>query len=362
MSKKVFVMMSGGVDSSVAASILIEQGYDVSGVYMKCWSKDQLDKLGLSQDLYACNWEDDVEDAKAVAKRLNIPFQVWDFQLKYRQKVVEYMINEYRIGRTPNPDVMCNSVIKFGIFYQKAIEKGVDFVATGHYARIIAGHQKLIARSKDGNKDQSYFLWKIKREQLDHILFPVGEFESKAEVRQYAQEKNLITASKKDSQGLCFVGQTPLRQLLLEAIGQKDGDIVNSVGNILGKHQGSHLYTIGQRGKLGLSGGPWFVSKIDIAKNEVIVAHQDEEKLLYGTKISLIDANFFVDYDNVKTNTLSAQIRYRQAAEACSLEQKDGSLEITFNRPVRAIAAGQSIVIYNSDIMLAGAVIDKVLE
>lgn len=354
-------MLSGGVDSSVAASKLIDQGYDVRGVYMKCWSKDQLDKLGLSQDLYACNWEDDVEDAKSVANKLSIDFQVWDFQQEYRQKVVEYMIDEYRIGRTPNPDVMCNSVIKFGIFYKKAMLEGADFVATGHYARIVNQDGPLIARSVDKNKDQSYFLWKIKRAQLDHVLFPVGEFESKEKVRHYATEKNLITASKKDSQGLCFVGQTPLRQLLLEAIGQKSGNIVDTHGKVLGTHQGSHLYTIGQREKLGLSGGPWYVSKIDIAKNEVVVAHQQDIKLLFGSKIALQEVNFFVDYETAKKQSIEAQIRYRQTAEACFLQLVDDTVEITFTEPVRAIATGQSVVVYSGDKMLAGGIIDRVL-
>jgi tRNA-specific 2-thiouridylase len=354
-------MLSGGVDSSVAASKLIEQGYDVCGIYMKCWSKDQLEKLGLSEDLYACNWEDDIEDAAAVSKKLNIPFEVWDFQSEYRQKVVEYMIDEYRLGRTPNPDVMCNSVIKFGIFYQKAIQNGADFVATGHYARIINEGSKFIARAKDSIKDQSYFIWKIKSDQLERTLFPVGEFESKSEVRRYAMEKDLITATKKDSQGLCFIGQTPLRSLLLQTIGQKYGNIIDSKGTVLGHHQGSHLYTIGQREKLGLSGGPWFVSKIDINKNEVVVAHQDEINLLYGTKISITEPNFFIDFNDLQGYPLQAQIRYRQSAQNCTFKQTDEGFIITFNEPIKAIASGQSVVIYSADKLLAGAVIDRVL-
>lgn len=400
-SKKVYVMMSGGVDSSVAAACLVEQGYDVKGVFMKCWSLDALEKLGVSKDLYGCFWEDDAQDAQLVAKKLGIPFEIWDFQGEYRQKVVDYMIREYRSGRTPNPDVMCNSTIKFGIFYKKAIELGADFVATGHYARMVKienlklkneseffvvssslisdatrqvreslySNTKLIARGLDSNKDQSYFIWGIKKEQLDHILFPVGEFESKSKVREKAEQLDLITAKKPDSQGLCFIGQTPLRELLLQTLGEKDGDIVDGSGRVLGRHRGSYLYTVGQREKLGLSGGPWFVTNIDIDKNEVVVSHQDELKPLFSSQLVARDLNWFVDYTKtvIQANLdepipslilhCQAQIRYRQIPEKCIVEIFSDHAKVKFKSPVRAVAKGQSIVFYDGDIILGGGVI-----
>lgn len=389
--KKVYIMMSGGVDSSVAAACLVEQGYDVKGVFMKCWSLDALEKLGVSKDLYGCFWEDDAQDAQLVAKKLGIPFEIWNFQDEYRQKVVDYMLREYRSGRTPNPDVMCNSTIKFGIFYKKAIALGADFVATGHYARIVKsnevpptygrpldrGSEKLvcIARGLDTNKDQSYFVWGIRQNQLEHILFPIGEFDTKAEVRKKAEELDLITAKKPDSQGLCFIGQTPLRELLLQTLGEKDGDIVDGSGRVLGRHRGSYLYTVGQREKLGLSGGPWFVTVIDIDKNEVVVSHQDSLSLLFSDRLVAKDVNWQVDTPIAMQSLLDkglkdlyisppshilhcqAQIRYRQTPEDCTVKIFSDHVEVKFENPVKAVTKGQSIVFYRGYIMLGGGVI-----
>jgi tRNA-specific 2-thiouridylase len=375
MSEKplVFVMMSGGVDSSVAALILKNQGYNVVGVFMKCWSIDQLESLGASRDLYGCFWEDDSNDARLVAGKLGIPFYVWDFQEEYKQKVVDYMLSEYKAGRTPNPDVMCNSVIKFGIFYERARQLGAEFVATGHYARILPNPLEqnlstpMIARGDDENKDQSYFLWRVKREQISRILFPIGEFKTKAEVREMAQKYDLITAQKPDSQGLCFIGTTPLRELLLQTLGKKEGNIVDEHGAVLGVHPGAYLYTIGQREKLGLAGGPWFVSQIRIDSNEVVVSHQTHQENLYKQELRAGDFNVQVDEDYLrklgfsldkKSFQCQAQVRYRQTPEDCEAQIMDtGEVTVRFSQPVRAVASGQSLVLYDKEVMLGGGVI-----
>lgn len=411
--EKVFMMMSGGVDSSVAAALLVEQGYEVIGVFMRCWSLNMLRSMNLSDDLYGCFWEDDQQDATLVAKKLNIPFETWDFEQEYKKRIIDYMINGYKQGITPNPDVMCNGLIKFGIFYERAMAMGADFVATGHYARVTTqkhlpinqdtsfqfGYegqggnnyvvkyqntllssedlgqggtcqaetpqetsdstgQHVILRGLDPNKDQSYFLWQIKKEQLPHILFPIGEFASKAEVRATAERFGLNTSSKPDSQGLCFIGDTPLREMLVQTLGQKEGEIVDiSTNKVLGHHPGAFLYTIGQREKLGLSGGPWFVSSIDVKANIVYVTHGNKPDLLYKTKVICQEINWI--WEPIKEIfECEAQIRYRQGAHKCTVKiLPDKSGEIIFHQAVRAVAPGQSIVFYTDDILIGGGVI-----
>ncbi len=382
-------MMSGGVDSSVAAAVLKEQGYEVIGVFMKCWSLDRLESLGVDKSLYGCFWEEDSKDARQVAAKLDISFYVWDFEEEYKQGVVDYMIEEYARGLTPNPDVMCNSLIKFGVFYKRARKLGADFVATGHYARILQRHgQSVLARGKDVMKDQSYFLWRIDRECLDHLLLPVGDFATKAEVRKKAEELDLVTAKKPDSQGLCFIGETPLRELLLQVLGKKEGGIIcrreiaqestayrnkklepfgpNPEYAILGKHQGAHTYTIGQREKLGLAGGPWYVSKINIPQNTVEVVHETKKELIKSQKLLAVNPNWLVaaeSYIHSKNLlTATAQIRYRQQPQECEIKIiNDQKLEITFLEPVKAVAPGQSIVFYHGEVLLGGAVIESSL-
>ena len=370
---KVFVMMSGGVDSSVATGLLKEQGYEVVGVFMRCWSLEALEKMGLSTDLYGCFWEDDVQDAGLVAAKLGVPFEVWDFEKEYRERVVDYMVAEYACGRTPNPDVMCNGLIKFGIFYERAIASGADFVATGHYARIVetinsfelkkevGAEQKkflAIARGLDASKDQSYFLWRIRREQLLQILFPVGNLLSKSKVREVAKRYGLVTATKPDSQGLCFIGETPLRELLLQTLGKKEGEIVEEfTDRVLGKHPGAFLYTIGQREKLGLSGGPWFVSRTEVETNRVYVVHEQNPKPLYKNKLIINNLNW-IAFSGQGQLRCQAQVRYRQAAKACVVKiWDDGRAEVIFEEPVRAATSGQSLVFYDEQILLGGGII-----
>jgi tRNA-uridine 2-sulfurtransferase len=349
--KTVFVMLSGGVDSSVAAALLLEQGYNVVGVFMKCWSIESLTSMGVDAELYGCFWEEDSRDARLVANKLGIPFYVWNFEDEYKQGVVDYMVEEYRAGRTPNPDVMCNSVIKFGVFYKRALKLGADFVATGHYARVLDtrfGHR--IFRGKDTLKDQSYFVWRIPVSVLPQVLMPIGEFSSKAEVRAKAEKLSLITATKKDSQGLCFVGETPVRELLLQTIGEQPGNIVeHETGKILGTHKGAFQYTIGQRHNLGLSGGPWFVYSINVESGNVYVVHDTETESLYTDYLYV--ENYWLD----SLGEAEAQIRYRQQASHATITQdsKD-KLKVTFTTPQRAIAKGQSIVFYTREGQMTG--------
>ena len=356
-NKTVFVMLSGGVDSSVTAAVLKEQGYNVVGVFMKCWSIEALDSLGVSRDLYGCFWEEDASDARAVADTLNLPFYVWDFEQEYKQGVVDFMIAEYRQGRTPNPDVMCNSVVKFGVFYERAKKLGADYVATGHYARVRQtkyGHR--LFRGRDKAKDQSYFVWRIPRRSLPSVLMPVGEFETKAAVRQKAADLGLLTASKKDSQGLCFVGQTPVRQLLLQTIGERTGEIVEyPTGKVLGEHRGAFQYTIGQRQNLGLSGGPWFVHSLNADTNQVFVVHARAAQTLYVKDFLVSRA--WLD----RVGGVEVQVRYRQKAAPAIVQEVDAkTLKVSFKTPQRALAQGQSAVFYDKDQLLGGGFIEVI--
>jgi tRNA-uridine 2-sulfurtransferase len=368
---KVFVMMSGGVDSSVAAAELKNQGHEVIGVYMKCWSVEQLESLGAERELYGCFWEQDAQDARLVADKLKIPFYVWDFEEQYKAEVVDYMLAEYAAGRTPNPDVMCNSSIKFGVFFRRAMSLGAEFVATGHYARKITPpwildrtldfklkSQSILARGTDEDKDQSYFLWKVSADILDKIIFPIGDFQTKSEVRKKAQELSLLTSDKPDSQGLCFIGKVPLRQLLMQTLGSRRGKILNIKGEILGEHLGAFLYTVGQRTGLKLGGGPWFVLETSIKENVVIVAHETEEDLLYKTRLTATNLNWLVEFKKSEL-TLQAQIRYRQKAVTCQiqLDMEETSVKVDFEEPVRAVSSGQSIVFYHENLLLGGGVI-----
>jgi tRNA-uridine 2-sulfurtransferase len=374
MKTKVYLMMSGGVDSSVAAYLLKSNpNYDVYGVFMKCWSLDKLREKGFEDSIYACNWEEDVIDAKMVADKLNIPFQVWDFQDEYSDKVIDYMIEEYSKGRTPNPDVMCNSVVKFGVFYDKAISEGADYVATGHYAKITnVDGVSYLAKADDEIKDQSYFLWNIKPERLNKTLLPIGVIINKEEVRKIALEQGLLTANKKDSQGLCFVGKSSLKDMLTQRLGVQVGNIVTDdlevacnaikINNkqkqefadtgyvTIGNHQGAYHYTIGQRENLYLSGGPWFVSKIDIASNTVYVVHNDIKESINVLSFRIEGVNQFQQID--KNKTYNCITRYNQKPINCTI---DGDV-VTLETP-STIAKGQSFVCYDNDIMVLGAII-----
>lgn len=348
--KKVAVGLSGGVDSSVAAALLLEQGYDVTGVYLECYNEP------------GCRTDQDKKDALQVALKLGIKFEVLDFRKEYKEKVVEYFYNEYEAGRTPNPDVMCNKEIKFGIFYEWAIQNGFDYVATGHYCRITKDGPLLLQMARDESKDQSYFLWQIPSDHLSNILFPLGSM-LKSEVRAKAKELELGTATKPDSMGICFIGDVDVHKLLKDKLGEKPGEVVKD-GEVIGKHRGLWFYTIGQRGgwemgqlnhktieTLHQSGidtnnmPPLYVIDKDIEMNILIVGSREmtmrnEFKV---KKIEGIEGRLWV--------------RIRNLGELYEVSSFDGETVHT-KEPVFAVAEGQSCVFYDdTQVLVAGSII-----
>ena len=370
--------MSGGVDSSVTAHLLKEQGYDVVGVFMKCYNID------------GCA-ETDAEDARRVAEHIGIPFYVWDFEQEYKDRVVQYMIEGYRAGITPNPDVMCNREIKFGLFLEKALASGADYVATGHYVRLEAvkaeapkdisqapdKSQNVIYKlyaAVDSNKDQSYFLWTLGQEQLAHCLFPIGGI-IKPEVREIARRAGLPTAEKKDSQGICFLGKFSLDDFLKEYIPEHRGALVTTAGEKIGKHSGTEFYTIGQRHidadfafpKTGLAGAagaarkPFYVASKDAATNTVVLAEGSDDPLLYRGEVELTQMNFISGSTLAEGKELPvrARVRYRQPLSDATLSRlENGNYKLAFAAPQKFVAEGQSAVFYSTDgEMLGGGVI-----
>lgn len=351
--KTIIVGMSGGVDSSVTAALLRKQGFDVVGVFMKNWSED----FGN----YGCTWAEDAEDARKVAKLLDIPFYVWNFEKEYYEKVVEYFLREYSFGRTPNPDVMCNSEIKFKLFLDKAIGLGADYVATGHYARVKenSGHFKLF-KGIDPAKDQSYFLYTLKQHQLSKILFPIGDL-SKSEVRDLARQFGLPNAAKKDSQGICFIGKINVREFLKEKIKATAGEVVTTTGQVLGKHQGLPYYTIGQRQGIGVGGsGPYYVVSKDFNANKLMVSNDQNDPQLWKKEFTVADVTWADKFPELPFKT-GVSIRYHHPDYEATISQiSDHRLRIIFDQPQRAITPGQAAVIYDGEELLGGGVIAEV--
>ena len=361
--KTVFVGMSGGVDSSVAAHLLKEQGYDVVGVFMKCYNID------------GCA-EADAEDARRVAEHIGIPFYVWDFEQAYKDRVVQYMIEGYRAGITPNPDVMCNREIKFGLFLEKALASGADFVATGHYVKIERSANGIfkLFEAADPNKDQSYFLWTLTQKQLAYCLFPIGDYQ-KPRVREIARRAGLPTAEKKDSQGICFLGKFSLDDFLKQYIPEHRGALMTTAGEKVGEHSGAEFYTIGQRHinadfvfpKTGPSGGvgamrkPLYIASKDAATNTVVLAEGSDDPALYRKEVKLAQMNFIsgVAPEGGATVAVRARVRYRQPLSDATLSRlENGNYKLAFAMPQKFIAEGQSAVFYGADgEVLGGGVI-----
>jgi len=342
--KTVYVGMSGGVDSSVTAALLQQQGYRVVGVYMKNWTQDVAGNL--------CPWSQDLADARATAAKLGVEFKIFDFQTQYKQQVVDYMIHEYEAGRTPNPDIMCNQEIKFNLFLKTALADGADLIATGHYARIKDG--KLL-KGVDETKDQSYFLCRIDKDALTKTLMPIGELR-KTEVRKLAEEFGLPTAKKPDSQGICFVGEVGVQDFLSQYVEASPGPIKLGDGTEIGQHEGAIFYTIGQRKGLGVGGGkPYYVTGKDMKTNTVNVTDDARDMELFTDEFEIENAHWLKV--PVSDKTYQVLTRYRGNHIDCTLEAKGGNFTVKMNRSERAVTPGQSAAIYDGDQLIGSGIV-----
>jgi tRNA-specific 2-thiouridylase len=348
--------MSGGVDSSVAALLLKQQGYRVIGLFMKNW--DEKDENGV------CPATQDYEDVARVCEKIDIPFYSIEFIQEYWDKVFSEFLEGYRAGYTPNPDILCNREIKFDLFLRKALELGADFLATGHYCQNIwHSNEHRLIKGADPGKDQTYFVYTLNQDKLSKILFPIGHLQKK-EVREIAKNHGLITHEKKDSTGICFIGERNFRSFLSQYLAAKPGPISNLSGKIIGQHHGAAYYTLGQRKglQIGGQGEPWFVVGKEVDRNTLLVAQGSENPALYSD--SLLAKN--VSWVNTVTSPIfplkcKAKARYRQTDVACTVHQnKEGLLEVDFDQPQRALTPGQAIVFYKEELCLGGATIHQV--
>ncbi len=356
--KRILVAMSGGVDSSVAALLLKQQGYDIEGCYMKIWLQEA-DVFG------ECPWESDIEDARAVAEKLGIPFRIVNLMDEYRERVVDYMISGYQSGITPNPDVMCNREIKFGAFLDYALKEGFDAVATGHYvqSKINADGQTELWEGADKNKDQSYFLALLNQEQAARGIFPVGQYE-KPKLREMARDADLINADKKDSQGICFIGKIKIAEFLKEFIPDKNGIIVNTDGKFVGRHQGLHKFTLGQRKGLGIPSNAdnefYVVVAKDFKANKLVVAFESKKDSgLYTNEVIIRDIVWNGDAITEETQLL-AKPRFRDLSQEITFIPKGNKARIRFSNPQRAITPGQIIGLYDGERLIGGGVYEEI--
>ena len=354
--KTVVVGMSGGVDSSVSAYLLKEEGYDVKGLFMQNWQ---------SEPGEICTSEIDFKDASAVCDKLDIPLHRANFSDEYWERVFTNFLSEHEKGRTPNPDILCNREIKFKSFLDYAFNIGADFIATGHYAKIIAkNNNKFLARAKDSFKDQTYFLHEVSENEFDRCIFPLADL-TKDEVREIAFKQNLITADKKDSVGICFVGERNLKDFLNRFISFSKGDIKDENGNIVGEHQGSILYTEGQRQGLQIGGVkganelPWYVYKKDIKNNVIHVCQGVDNELLMNSGLFVEKINWINDIEYDLPMNCLVQVRHQHIPVECYLESNNDKIMLTFKDKIRAIAPGQSAVLYDNDICLGGGIINQ---
>ncbi len=356
---RVVIGMSGGVDSSVAAYLLKQQGYDCVGIFMKNWEEDGGDG--------ACTAQSDYDDVRAVCDKIGIPYYSINFAQKYWDKVFSIFLSEYSKGRTPNPDVLCNKEIKFDAFLNFALSINAQAVATGHYARL-EKRDGLMAmlRAADQNKDQTYFLYALNQEQLSPVMFPIGNLQ-KPELREIAQKAGLTTWGKKDSTGICFIGERKFREFLSTFLPAKKGDILSLDGKKIGTHDGAMYYTLGQRHGLGIggsntgSGEPWFVVDKDV-KNNVVYAAQGGHPLIYSVASEASQLTFIMGEAPKKSFDCTAKFRYRQPDQQVHVEIDGDTMHITHKEPQRAVTPGQSVVLYDGEVCLGGGIIDSVIR
>lgn len=348
---RIIVGLSGGVDSSVSALLLKQQGHEVIGMFMENW--EETDANGV------CSAKQDYEDVKRVAEKIGIPYFSVNYSKDYMDRVFDYFIREYKSGYTPNPDVMCNKEIKFGPFLDRALVMGADLVATGHYCKRVERDGKYyLYKPKDLNKDQTYFLCQISQEQLSHVIFPLEDL-TKPEVRKIAEDYGLVTAKKKDSTGICFIGERNFKNFLKDYIPAKTGEIVDVNGNVLGTHDGCMYYTIGQRkglnigGKSGYAQDRWYVLDKDVENNRLIVSCGEDDEL-FSNYVKVEEFNWITDVMTADFDAF-AKLRYREADKTCAVHiEKDGSLILKFKTPERAVTKGQFAVLYAEDGMCYG--------
>jgi tRNA-specific 2-thiouridylase len=345
---KVVVGMSGGVDSSVAALLARRAGHDVVGLFMKNWEDDDNDEY--------CSTREDLIDAAAAADAIGIDLEAVNFSAEYKERVFAEFLREYAAGRTPNPDVLCNAEIKFRAFLDHAMRLGAEKIATGHYARTDGVR---LLRGMDGSKDQSYFLHRLTQQQLARVMFPVGELK-KTEVRRIALEAGLPNHAKKDSTGICFIGERPFREFLNRYLPRKPGPMVDENGKTIGEHMGLAFYTIGQRKGIGIGGAgePWYVADKRLDTNELVVVQGHDHPLLMKKTLAAADAAWVAGEPPAAPSTHTAKTRYRQADAACTLtEVLDGEIKVSFAAPQWAVTPGQSLVLYDDQVCLGGGVI-----
>lgn len=344
---KIAMLASGGVDSSVALRLLKDQGHDVTAFYLKIWLEDELSYMG------ECPWEEDLAYVRQICEEIDVPLQVVPMQKEYWDRVVNYTVAEAKAGRTPNPDVLCNQQIKFGQFYEK-IDDSFEKVATGHYAQVENLNKYFVLKkAPDLIKDQTYFLAQLSQKQLSRALFPIGSYEKK-EVRALAEKYNLPNKSRKDSQGVCFLGKIPFREFLKHHLDEMPGDFIDiETGEKIGEHKGFWFYTIGQRQGLGLSGGPWFVVGKDLNKNIVHIAQGYNPEAVYKDSFKISKIHSLTDEPEKIKGDLQVKIRHGQAIHDCFV---DGDL-VTLKEPVHGVAAGQFAVFYSGDTCLGSAMI-----
>lgn len=356
MIRRVVVGMSGGVDSAVSALLLKQQGYEVIGLFMKNWEDDDENEY--------CSSREDLIDAVSVADVIGIPIEAVNFAKEYKDRVFSYFLREYEAGRTPNPDILCNSEIKFKAFLDHAMRLGADMIAMGHYAKVReADGQFQLLKADDASKDQSYFLHRLSQAQLSKVMFPLGTL-MKTEVREIARKHRLANHAKRDSTGICFIGERPFREFLNRYLPTQPGDMVTPEGRKVGQHQGLAFYTLGQRQGLGIGGGrgssgdPWFVAGKDMANNLLIVVQGRDHPALLTTRLEAIDLHWISGHAPDTTNNYAAKTRYRQHDAACRITAfPGGSATFDFREPQWAVTPGQSVVIYDGEVCLGGGII-----